>query len=216
MKINVDIGYKGNVLYENVKVIFPENGVVSFIGDNGSGKSTIHKTLLGAISPVRGIVPEEFSKRCAIVSDYVHIPEEVRVRDVLKLVDRHHLEIAKNKYINMTRYVYDLKNQLVKKMSSGQKRIVEIYIALASGKDVILLDEAANSLDYKNRVLFLSHVKELSKENVLFIHTSHDLSDVEYLGGEVYGFFKEKKCIEKYLNQEFSSQNLKNFLGYEV
>lgn len=216
MKFKIDIGYKNNLLYKDVEIYFPENGVVSIIGDNGSGKSTLHKTLLGSIPPLRGTVPEDFFKRCAVVSDYVHIPENVTVLDVLDLIDKIHIKIAQNRYAQMAEYIKNIENQIIRTLSSGQKRIVEIYVALASGKDIILLDEAANALDFKNRNLFLEQVKRLSLENVLFVHTSHDLSDIEYLEGEVYGFFKNQHRILRYTDSDLSVKKLKSFLGYEV
>lgn len=75
MDFKIDVGYKSKILYRDVKIDFPKNGIISIIGDNGSGKSTLYKTLVGSIPSLSGSVPKEFSKKCAIVSDYVHIPE---------------------------------------------------------------------------------------------------------------------------------------------
>lgn len=82
MELNLDIGYSHHVLYENMHLILPNEGVISLIGNNGSGKSTIFKTIMGLIPPLRGTVPESLISRCAIVSDYVHMPEENKVKDV--------------------------------------------------------------------------------------------------------------------------------------
>lgn len=215
MKLNLDIGYKKNVLYTNANLVFPNHGIVSFIGDNGSGKSTIYKTLLGMIEPIHGCVPEEIGLYGAIISDYVHIPDEVKVDEVLFLLGEERNDYVKRNYKDLYGYVIALKNQKIKTLSSGQKRVVEIYTVLSTKKKYIFLDEATNALDFKNKQLFLNHVKTIAEKDVLFLHTTHDLADVSYLGGKIYGLFKNKKKIVEYINDKPSTDDLRSFLEYE-
>ncbi|GAB2023363.1 hypothetical protein RyT2_24390 [Pseudolactococcus yaeyamensis] len=192
MDIQLDIGYKNQVMYKNVYLQLPSNGIISLIGKNGSGKSTIYKTFLGHIPAIHGKVPKSVTAKCAIVSDYVHIPEENKVRDVLRLSSNFKSGIKKYEkfYQNITKLL-DLK---VKTLSSGQKRILEIFMVLLSGKEIIILDEATNALDFESKELFLNYVCELSSE-ILFIHTSHDLTEVVVLNSIPYLLVKEKKKI---------------------
>lgn len=215
MELNLDVGYKKNVLYTNVNLIFPNHGIVSFIGDNGSGKSTIYKTLLGMIEPIHGYVPEELGLYGAIVSDYVHIPDEVKVEEVLILLGDERNNYVNKNYKDLYEYVIALKNQKIKTLSSGQKRVVEIYAVLSTKKKYIFLDEATNALDFKNKQLFLNHVKNIAEKDVLFLHTTHDLEDVSYLGGKIYGLFKSKKKIVEYIHNKPSTDELRSFLEYE-
>lgn len=214
MQNKITIGYGKKILYKDIDIPMAQHGIVSFIGDNGSGKSTFYKTLMGIIPPLNGSVPISMSKKMAVISDYIHIPEEVKVLDILKLLGDEKVEHTKQRYGKFHNYVMQYENQLVKTLSSGQKRILEIYSVLASGKSIIILDEASNSLDFKNRRLFLSQVKELSAVDILFLHTSHDFEDVVYLGGDIYGLFKYSKEIQKYTG-EFTVEELRNFLSCE-
>ena len=215
MTLDFDLGYSRNLLYANVRIPLPEKGVVSFIGDNGSGKSTLYKTLLGIVLPLRGQVPGELIERAAVVSDYVNIPGEVTVQDLFNLLGKEKTGFAANLYPDLHEYILTFVSQRICTLSSGQRRIVEIYTVLASGKTIIILDEAGNSLDFKNRQLFLSHVKSLASQNVLFFHTSHELEDVAFLKGRVYGLFKDEKIIQEYTG-ECTTAKLREFLGYEV
>jgi len=190
MEMQLDIGYRHNVMYEGVQLLLPDHCIISIIGSNGSGKSTIYKTLLGLIPAIRGKVPREVIEKCAIVSDYVHIPEENKVRDVLRLSPDFETGIERYKmFYQSVSKLLDLK---VKYLSSGQKRILEIFMVLLSGKKIIILDEATNALDFESKDLFLSYVRELSSE-ILFIHTSHDLSEVVELNSQPYLLVKDKK-----------------------
>lgn len=214
MECNVSIGYKNKLLYKNVTIELPKSGIVSFVGDNGSGKSTIYKTLLGIIPPLTGSVPSVIREQTSIVSDYVQIPKEVKVRDILDLLGPKKVEYGKVRYLPIFEYVMELREQYIKTLSSGQRRIVEIFSALASGKKILLLDEASNSLDFKNKALFLDTVKKLSNQDILFLHTSHDMADVAFLQGTIYGLFKEEGAIKLYEDASYSTEHIRAFLGY--
>lgn len=212
--LNLSIGYKRHILYKNINLELPNCGIISFVGDNGSGKSTLYKTLLGIIKPISGNIPLKFQSRLAVISDYVHLPLEPKVKDVLNLLGKHKINIMKEHYNKLHNYIISLQKQRLSTLSSGQLRIVEIYTALCSGKDIIILDEASNSLDFKNKELFLAQVKELSSK-ILFLHTDHELDNVVFLNGDIYGLFKSQKKIEKY-NGENNAEKIKQFLQYGV
>lgn len=82
MEITLDIGYPSNLLYSDVSISVPDHGIISFVGDNGCGKSTLLKTLAGIINPMRGVVPSELLNMNFMVSNYISIPEEVKVKDI--------------------------------------------------------------------------------------------------------------------------------------
>lgn len=214
MECKASIGYQNKTLYEDVTIELPDHGIVSFVGDNGSGKSTIYKTLLGIIPPIDGTIPSEISEQTSIISDYIQIPGEVSVQDILELLGEEKVRYGQKNYKPIFAAVMKTSNQLVKTLSSGQRRIVEIFSALASGKKIILLDEASNSLDYKNKSIFLHEVKTLSNQDILFLHTSHDMEDVSFLKGTIYGLFKEEKKIERYEGHDYAPNQIRAFLGY--
>lgn len=206
MELNLDIGYSHHVLYENMHLILPNEGVISLIGNNGSGKSTIFKTIMGLIPPLRGTVPESLISRCAIVSDYVHMPEDNKVKDVLSLcTNRANYERYYEKlYAFISKQLY----QKVRHLSSGQKRILEIFMVLLSGKNIIILDEATNALDIKNKELFLNYVRDLSQNGILFIHTSHDLSEILALESTCYLLQKDEGRVKKIQENEKTLENI--------
>ena len=85
MEITLDIGYPSNLLYSDVSISVPDHGIISFVGDNGCGKSTLLKTLAGIINPMRGVVPSELLNMNFMVSNYISIPEEVKVKDIMSI-----------------------------------------------------------------------------------------------------------------------------------
>ncbi len=113
MKVQFDVGYHDKILYQNVELDIPEKGILSILGDNGSGKSTIFKTLLHIIPPIHGFIPKELDKYGGIVADYINAPGEVKVRDILNLLPKESRvenvtfqQIAKRIENNRNKYVF--------------------------------------------------------------------------------------------------------------
>lgn len=211
MQLNLDIGYSNHIFYKNLTLKIPSQGIISIIGGNGSGKSTLYKTIMGIIPPIQGKIPLDFKKKCAIVSDYVHAPEENNVKDLLNLVTSTE-GTDSNKYPELYSYFSNLANTKVKYLSSGQKRILEIFLVLLSGKTIIILDEASNALDFENKDLFFHYVKKLSSQGILFFHTSHDLSEVLSLTKEIYFLDKDKGELVPLITEQPTLEDLTSLI----
>lgn len=207
MEINLDIGYPTNLLYSNVSINIPEHGILSFIGDNGCGKSTLFKTLAGIIKPMKGIVPNEILEKNFMVSDYIALPEEVRVKDIMLLLGDENCRYVQNKYENIYHFVNKLERQTIKKLSSGEKKVVEIFSSLALHKKYLLLDEASNSLDITNRQFLLDALVSVSQKDIVVFYISHNLNEIIKLDGEVYYFIPQSKIIKKMERADLSYQN---------
>lgn len=212
MHINIDIGYnKNQVMHENINIACNKGDIINIVGENGSGKSTFYKTLIGDIPPIRGEVSTEIKSNIATISDYINIPKELYVSDVLDFLGEKSIENIKIKYHEILKIVMDYKHQKVKALSSGQRRILEIFSVLTSGKSIIVLDEACNTLDLKNRDMFLEQVKKLAESGVIIFNTSHNLEDVIYLGGTIHVLSKDKKKFFTY-NDDLSVEKLSIFI----
>lgn len=216
--INISIGYsKTNMLYKDVHLSIEIGKIYNIIGENGAGKSTFYKTLIGAVPPLEGSVPMELKKKIAIVSDYVSLPDELYVNDILDFVGKQRVKNVKKNYERIYEIADSLKGQMIKKLSTGQKRMLEIFTILSSDKEILILDEACNGLDYKNRDYFLKNIKQLSEQNgVTIFNTSHNLEDVVELGGSMYVLDKYSKRIHLYHGEKTVEQiNLfmKNLYG---
>ena len=207
MEINLDIGYPTNLLYSNVSINIPEHGILSFIGDNGCGKSTLFKTLAGIIKPMKGIVPNELLEKNFMVSDYIALPEEVRVKDIMLLLGDENCRYVQNKYENIYHFVNKLERQTIKKLSSGEKKVVEIFSSLALHKKYLLLDEASNSLDITNRQFLLDALVSVSQKDIVVFYISHNLNEIIKLDGEIYYFIPQSKIIKKMERADLSYQN---------
>ena len=214
MEITLDIGYPSNLLYSDVSISVPDHGIISFVGDNGCGKSTLLKTLAGIINPMRGVVPSELLNMNFMVSNYISIPEEVKVKDIMLLLRNENCNYVKNKYGNIYRFVEKLERQTVKKLSSGEKKVVEIFSSLALHKKYLLLDEASNALDITNRQFLLDALISVSQKDIVVFYVSHNLNEIIKLNGEVYCFIPKFKTIKKIQNEELIDNRFKDLITF--
>lgn len=217
MKLDLSIGYKQYPLYENVSLEIKIGEINNIIGENGTGKSTFYKTLTGEIPPLSGKIPDSLKEHIAIISDYISLPQEITVNDLFDFIGKERQEFMREKYPVLHDTISMLKEQQIKTLSTGQKRMLEIFSVLSSDKSIVILDEACNGLDYKNRDFFLDCIKELSLKNgVTILHTSHNLEDIVALGGQVILLDKYDKKIHTYqgeLSQDSLHLFMKNILG---
>lgn len=214
MEITLDIGYPENLLYSDVSISVPDHGIISFVGDNGCGKSTLLKTLAGIINPMRGVVPSELLNMNFMVSNYISIPEEVKVKDIMLLLGNENCNYVKNKYGNIYQFVEKLERQTVKKLSSGEKKVVEIFSSLALHKKYLLLDEASNALDITNRQFLLDALISVSQKDIVVFYVSHNLNEIIKLSGEVYCFIPKFKTIKKIQNEELIDNRFKDLITF--
>lgn len=214
MEITLDIGYPSNLLYSDVSISVPDHGIISFVGDNGCGKSTLLKTLAGIINPMRGVVPSELLNMNFMVSNYISIPEEVKVKDIMLLLGNENCNYVKNKYGNIYQFVEKLERQTVKKLSSGEKKVVEIFSSLALHKKYLLLDEASNALDITNKQFLLDALISVSQKDIVVFYVSHNLNEIIKLNGEVYCFIPKLKTIRKIQNEELVDNRFKDLITF--
>lgn len=187
MIIDIDIGYsKSAPLYQNLNLEVGNSRIINIIGENGAGKSTFYKTLIGSLKPLRGEIPHQIKHHIAIVAPYISMPGELTVKNVLDLLDAEKIQKAQQLYPEITEYIKRFEQQKIKTLSTGQSRIAEIFTMLANEKSFIVLDEAENGLDVRAKRILLDQVKSLAENHVTVFHTSHNLEDVVYLGGAIY------------------------------
>ncbi|MCA8958421.1 MAG: ABC transporter ATP-binding protein [Planctomycetes bacterium] len=181
----------GSVLaVDSVTAEFP-SGAVGLLGQNGAGKSSIIKALLGLIRPesgemdVLGVPRHEIRRVVGYMPEReAHIPrlngyETVRLAAELSglprsLAARRAHEVLYFAGLDEQRY------RLVSTYSTGMKQKVKLAVALAHDPKVLLLDEPTNGLDPGGRRDMLRLVRELATTyGKSVILSSHILSDVE-------------------------------------
>ena len=126
---------------------------VALVGVNGSGKTSLLKVLSGALTPTGGAVDRGQTVRLAVLSqDTAEIPGHLRVLESLEevrgratLADG--VEITAGMLAERFGFRGDRARTLVRDLSGGERRRLQLMRLLMDEPNVLLLDEPTNDLD---------------------------------------------------------------------
>ena len=126
---------------------------VALVGVNGSGKTTLVELLAGELAPTSGEVERGATVRLAHLSqDMVEIPEHLRVLESLEGVRGRAVlsagqEITAGMLCDRFGFRGDKARTLVRDLSGGERRRLQLMRLLMDEPNVLLLDEPTNDLD---------------------------------------------------------------------
>ncbi len=164
--------------------------VFGILGPNGAGKTTMLECIeglrvptLGSIS-VAGLHPlcnrRKLRKTLGVQLQTSALPEVMLAHEAMTLVCAYHG--IKPRDDLMKRFGLDeLKNKQYGKMSTGQKRRLQLALALAGSPKIVVLDEPTAGVDVQGRAELHASIRELKAEGVTVILATHDMAEAEAL-----------------------------------
>lgn len=142
---------------ENVSFDIPKGAVVGLIGENGAGKSTVIKCILGAVHPDGGQIlfdGKEIRETCrkdrqkiAFVFDDTGLPLELDLGMLDKVLCRIYDKWDTAKFRSLIREFSLPRDKMLKDFSKGMKMKAAIAVAFSYDSDVLILDEPTSGLD---------------------------------------------------------------------
>lgn len=186
----------------------PEGSIVGFIGENGAGKSTTMKAILGLVPPEAGeirvldhpvgkdSVDENWREQISVVFDECNFPNELKVKNIniiMKNIYRTWNENLFKEYLQK----FELPvNKKVRELSRGMKMKLSIAAALSHDSRLLILDEATSGLDpvVRNEILdiFRGYVED--EKRTIFL-SSHITSDIEKVADYIMLIHKGKVLL---------------------
>ena len=194
---NVTFSYDGKRdVLKNVNMTFPEKGMTAIVGESGCGKSTVVNMLVGAFRPQKGDVTvggkqlEKLSRdnwysHLSAVSYNTYIFNE-SVRDNFKMAKENVSDeeiFAALEKVNLKEFIEEnggldkVITEDANNISGGQKQRLALAIALVSGKDIYVFDEATSNIDIESEAVIMKNIKAISKNRSVIV-ISHRLANV--------------------------------------
>jgi iron complex transport system ATP-binding protein len=207
---NLSIGYqskkKKNIIAENLNLTFEEGKLISLVGGNGIGKSTLLRTITGIQKPLAGTVTLKekeihlydslsLAQNLSLVLTEKLPPSNLTVFELIALGRQPYtnwlgkLSAEDLEKINQAITLTHIEHLLDKKhheISDGQLQIVLIARALAQDTPLIILDEPTTHLDLFHKVSIFKLLKKLSQEtNKCILFSTHDIDLAIQLSDEM-------------------------------
>lgn len=220
--IDLEKKYNGKTILDKVNFGLEKGQIKALVGPNGSGKTTLMNSISNSIKIDGGkivIDNEEYDDE-KIFNKLTFFRDETILDFNMKGID--YLELIKNAYKKSTEDVnnickkYEIEgfaNKRVGEYSLGMKKKLMLAMSFLPGNDYVLLDEPLNGLDPTSVIKTKNLLKEIAKQNVGIIISSHGLNDLDDISRDIL-FLKDKKILEeklesvKYLNLSTSNDEL--------
>lgn len=183
--------YDGFTL-DNVCFDIPEGAIVGFIGENGAGKSTTMKAILGLMpietgdikvlgNPVRQKSSgEKWREQISVVFDECNFPNELKLKNINAFMKNIYQTWNENLFMEYLKKFELPMDKKVKELSKGMKMKLTLAAAFSHNSRLLILDEATSGLDpvVRNEILDIFREYVEDESHTIFI-SSHITSDIE-------------------------------------
>ena len=164
-----------------ITVSIPKGMIIGLIGENGAGKTTLMKSLLGIIHPDSGDIQMK-EEHVGVVLDQSFFPELLTANDIHFIMKDIYTTWDSTLFFDYLKRFQLPKNKIIKEMSKGMRKKLEIITALSHHPSLLILDEPTSGLDpvVRNEVLdlFLEFIQD-EQHTILF--STHITSDLEHI-----------------------------------
>ena len=167
---------------------------LGLLGPNGAGKSTLIRSIVGRVIPDAGTILVFGAKAdsTAARSTLGWVPQELALyprltcRENLRAFGRYHglsgtlLEGAVARCLDWSTLT-DRSDELVKNLSGGMKRRLNMAAGLIQQPKLVLMDEPTVGVDPQSRHNIFEMIEKLRGEGMSLIYTTHYMEEAEHL-----------------------------------
>ncbi|HEY1617459.1 MAG TPA: ATP-binding cassette domain-containing protein [Streptosporangiaceae bacterium] len=188
------------VAVDHVSLVIEPGTVFSLLGPNGAGKTTMVRMLATLSRPTSGtatvcghdVVREADSVRGAIsmTGQFAALEDNLTARENLMLMARlrGYGKAAASRLVDSLIDRFDIgefRDKLIKAVSGGQRRRVDLAASLVVRPQLLVLDEPTTGLDPRSRQVVWSTVRDLVDEGVTLLLTTQYLEEADALADDI-------------------------------
>lgn len=193
---NVHKVYNNRPVVNDLTLAIQPGEIFGLLGPNGAGKSTTIRMVTTLTAPTQGHVvvagfdvlqqKAQVREQIGVVLQQTSVDGDLTVWENMEFHGRmHHIPNPdrQRKITEWLKYVElnDRRDDLVKTLSGGMKRRLQIARALLHKPKILFLDEPTVGLDPQTRRRLWEIIQELNQQGMTILLTTHYMEEVEYL-----------------------------------
>ncbi len=233
---NISFAYEKKTILNDVSLKINKGDIISLLGPNGTGKTTLIKILLGLIEPSSGKVflenkciksfcKKDLAKKIAYVSQGSSLPFAYDVLDIVimgrisykNLFSRYNKNDEKIAINSLEKLgISHLKDSLFNQLSGGEQQLVLIARALTQEAEFFIMDEPVAGLDYGNQIRLLETIRTLASQGYTFLKTTHYPDHAFLVSNEVILLKDGVILAQGKANDVITNTNMKKLYNIDV
>lgn len=200
---HITTGYGKKQVLTDVSFEVKQGEIVLLSGGNGSGKSTVLKTIYGLLKPwnregkivfdgedITGLHPSEMIRRGIVyMPQKKNVFEDFTVEENLltsaSIYSKKEARLRLEKVYETISQLAGMKKRTPFHMSGGEKQLLAFGNVLVHSPKLVLLDEPFAGVDDKKSEVLISLIKELDKQQISFLVVDHKVQQFEFVDYEL-------------------------------
>lgn len=233
---NISKSFLGVKALDNIQFELKQGEVHALMGENGAGKSTFMKILMGLLQPDSGEiifegetlksnnVHENLQKGISMIHQEILVVPELTVGQNIFLGR----EINFRNWLNdkaINQKAQELLNLIgveinattkIKNLSIAEMQMVEIAKAISNNAKVIIMDEPTSALSDKEVSLLFKIIKDLKQKGVAIIYISHKMDEIYEITDRITVLRDGKYIATKNTNELDKNALIALMVGREI
>lgn len=211
---NIELSFDQKKILYGVYVKAETGKITGILGRNGCGKTCLLRIIYGDLnSKYKNIRKNGIHQKGSLfrTNSIAYLPQHQLLPKTIKLAKAFRLfNVNWNHFVSLFDTFKKYKNTSTNEISSGELRIVETYLILQSGKEILLLDEPFSFIAplYIEKIKLL--IDEIKKDTAIII-TDHFYRDILEISDSIYflkqGYSKIIKSKEDLENEGYLNIN---------
>ncbi|MCQ6959241.1 ABC transporter ATP-binding protein [Mucilaginibacter aquariorum] len=186
---------------KNVSCDFAAGGVVSILGPNASGKTTLIKSILGMVLPDSGSIlfkgksilnTFDYKRHIGYMPQIGHYPDNMQIGQLFKMVMDIRQQDAVDTDLLKAYQLEGMYHKTMRTLSGGTLQKVSAALAFMFSPDVLILDEPSAGLDPLAADALKEKILAERANGKLVLITSHILSEADEISDHILYLFEGK------------------------
>lgn len=217
---DLTVGYERQPAAHPGSFSIQEGEYVCIVGENGSGKSTFLKTMLGLLKPISGNIVFHgvqknqigwLSQQTAVQKDFPASVHEVVLSGFAGRLHHRFFYTEQERrqaqaYMELTGCI-DYQKKCFRELSGGQTQRTLLARALCAAKNFLLMDEPMTGLDPQAQASFYELIEKLHQKGMTILMITHDERALKYADQVIwFGDSVQKMTVHEYKKAEHHAE----------